>query len=209
MAPFVLSTTCSQSVLTDIRPGAGWRQIGDAWDDYGKDATHVAITWASINAPLLKSMQPGNKANHPSLFRATQDLYVSTSTAGVMKEGPSGGASIALGLVCRLLQYPSPGRGHYIGVSAQVDLRGRLLPVGDLDKKAVVAQKAALRLVVVCKENFDGLVAEGFTDIPEGEPRDYAMANFRSAETMLDVIGITLQGGRWLYHNVCCMHATP
>jgi hypothetical protein len=80
------------------------------------------------------------------------------------------------------------------GVSATVDLRGRLGRVGLLDQKAAVAQANNLSMVVISADDFRLLEAEDFASIEDEGVRAYARQNFRGAATMLDAIELTLPG---------------
>ena len=100
------------------------------------------------------------------------------------KDGNSLGACVALALAARLVERPP--RDDLIGVSATVDLRGRLSFVGGLDLKAGHARKRGLKWVVICPRDYRLLAGEEppFSSIP-GDDREYAKAHFVQAETML------------------------
>ena len=109
-------------IFTHIGVGSGQRWITGGMEQSAIDAAEVAITWTSLNAPLLRTVA-GAKGRQ-SLFSQAQDLWIYTVDPHLPKFGPSMGASIALALFCRMTNQPSPG--YQMGVSATLDLRGRL-----------------------------------------------------------------------------------
>ena len=108
---------------------------------------------------------------------------MTTNRTDIVTKGGSLGACAALALFCRIIDYKRR-EDHQVGVSATIDLRGRLGHVGSLDKKATHAHSGGLNLVVVSSWDQKALEAEEppFKTMPEGEVRTYARSHFKGAE---------------------------
>ena len=192
-APVVVTTGGLLPVLTHIGPGSGSRCITGGFDNISKEAVNVAVSWACINAAVLRAL--GGKKGRGSLFTSSQDLWISTTYPNLKKTGSSLGAAVALGIFCRLVDIPETD-SRLLGASATLDLRGRLDIVGGLDEKAVEAEVRGLNLCVLSALDFKQLEEEDppFSTVPEGGAREYAKTIFRGAETMLDLIEIVFRG---------------
>ena len=92
--PVIVSTGGLLPVLTHIGLGSGSRCITGGFDNFSKEAVNVAVSWASINAPLLRAL--GGKKGRGSLFTSSQDLWISTTNPIAVKTGNSLGAAVAL-----------------------------------------------------------------------------------------------------------------
>ena len=169
--------------------GSGQRLMPTGFDRLGKDAVHVAVTWASINAPQLRSWMRGKPRGKRGLFTGGQDLVVWVVDEDMAKTGPSAGPTIALGLVLLL------GDGKMVasgGVTGDLDLLGRLHVVGDIDRKVGVAKESGVKLLIIPARNYELEASKNFTTF--GESRDYANTALKGADTMLEVMSIALQG---------------
>ena len=119
-----------------------------------------------------------------------------TNWTEVRGSGGSLGACVALALFCRIIKYPHR-EDYKLGVSATIDLRGRLGHVEGLDEKAGQAHRGGLKLMVVASGDQQRLEKEQlpFDSMPEeGGVRTYAKNHFKGAKTMLDVIGTAFPG---------------
>ena len=168
------------------------RHTPGGFDGASRDAIDVAISWVAVNTPHLLSLGTGRVDSRRLLYSAHQDIVVSTEDTAVPKLGSSLGGSVAIAVLARLINQPDPG--SLVAVSAELDLRGRLWRVGCLDKKAAVSRENGVEMVVVSGEDMRWLEATGFSEIPEGDVRDYAMAIFKGADTVLDAIKLIFPG---------------
>ena len=155
--PQILSTVDHTPMLTHTTLGSGMRRLPDGWDAGAAEALHVAISWACVNASLLKGLT--GSRGRGSVFASTEDLWMITNRTDIDRKGGSLGACAALALCCRITNYKRR-EDYHVGVSATLDLRGRLGPVGSLDKKATHAHSGGLDLVVVSSSDQKALEAE-------------------------------------------------
>jgi ATP-dependent Lon protease len=83
-------------------------------------------------------------------FFAEYDIHIHIPAGAVPKDGPSAGVTIALALISLLTSNPARRR---VGMSGEITLNGKLLPVSGIREKVLAAQRAGLTTVVFPKRN--------------------------------------------------------
>ncbi|GAB6906826.1 Lon protease [Desulfosarcina cetonica] len=78
------------------------------------------------------------------------DVHVHVPAGALPKDGPSAGVAMTMALVS--LFSGRPVRGD-VGITGEITLRGRVLPVGGIKMKALAAHRAGLKTVVLPKRN--------------------------------------------------------
>jgi len=99
----------------------------------------------------------------PDFFKDT-DVHIHIPAGAIPKDGPSAGATICLALISLLTQRPAR---NDVGISGELTLSGRLLPVSGVREKLLAAQRAGLRKVVFPEGNKADLLAMP-EDVREG-----------------------------------------
>jgi ATP-dependent Lon protease len=103
----------------------------------------------------------------------------------VPKDGPSAGITIVTALVSLLTDRPVRPD---VGMTGEITLRGKVLPVGGIKEKALAAHRVGLRTVILPKRNEKDL-----EDIPE----DVRQAlQFVLVETIDEALQVALQDRR-------------
>jgi ATP-dependent Lon protease len=87
------------------------------------------------------------------------DIHLHIPTGAIPKDGPSAGITLATALISAFSGRPVRCE---VGMTGEVTLRGRVMPVGGVREKILAAYRAGLKTVVIPKENEKDLV-----DIPE------------------------------------------
>ena len=100
----------------------------------------------------------------------------------IPKDGPSAGVTMVTALTSLLSDRPVR---HTVGMTGEVTLQGRVLPIGGVKQKVLAAHAAGLTDVVLPERNRGDL-----DDVPE-EVRD-AM-KFHFAMTVDEVLGVALE----------------
>jgi ATP-dependent Lon protease len=94
-----------------------------------------------------------SKANQlgvdPKLFEET-DVHVHVPAGAIPKDGPSAGVTILMAMAS--LFSGRPVRSD-VGMTGEVTLRGRMLPVGGIKMKVLAAHRAGLKTVILPKRN--------------------------------------------------------
>ena len=102
----------------------------------------------------------------------------------VPKDGPSAGVTMTTALVSLLTDTPVRAE---VGMTGEVTLQGRVLPIGGLKQKVLAAHRAGLTEVILPKRNEGDL-----DDVPE-QVRE--QMTFHVAESIDQVLAVALRGG--------------
>jgi ATP-dependent Lon protease len=100
----------------------------------------------------------------PEDWFASHDIHIHVPAGAVPKDGPSAGVAIATALASLVSGRPVSSD---VAMTGEVTLTGQVLPVGGLKEKALAAQRAGIRRVILPARN-EGEIAE----IPEHERGD-------------------------------------
>ncbi|MGD9909337.1 MAG: endopeptidase La [Candidatus Izemoplasmatales bacterium] len=137
-----------------------------------KESAMAALSYVRSNAEELG-------INHEVFEKA--DIHIHVPEGAIPKDGPSAGVTITTALVSVL-----SGRkvNRFVGMTGEITLKGRVLPIGGLKEKSIAAQRSGLRTIVIPKGN-----EKDVDDIPK-EVRDQLTIHF--AETIDEVLKIAL-----------------
>jgi len=91
------------------------------------------------------------------------DIHIHFPAAGVPKDGPSAGITVATAIVSRLTGIPVR---KDVAMTGEITLTGRVLPIGGLKEKALAAMRHGIKKIIIPEKNKKDL-----DDIPE-EYRD-------------------------------------
>src|SRR5690625_1085477 len=116
-------------------------------------------------------------------FHETYDIHIHVPEGATPKDGPSAGITMATALVSSLT-----GRAvkKEVGMTGEITLRGRVLPIGGLKEKTLSAHRAGIRTIILPSENEKDL-----EDIPESVRKDL---NFVLVHHLDDVLKHALVG---------------
>ena len=116
-------------------------QLGDVM----RESAHIAHNYVRSKASQLGVDQ--------DLFERT-DVHVHVPAGAIPKDGPSAGVAMLIAIAS--LFTGRPVRGH-LGMTGEVTLRGRMLPVGGIKMKVLAAHRAGLTMVILPKRNMRDL----------------------------------------------------
>jgi len=103
---------------------------------------------AQIASSYLRS-QAGQLGVDLDLFELT-DVHVHVPAGAIPKDGPSAGVALVMSLAS--LFTGRPVRGD-VGMTGEVTLRGRVLPVGGIKMKVLAGHRAGLTTIILPKRN--------------------------------------------------------
>ncbi len=109
------------------------------------------------------------------------DIHIHIPEGAIPKDGPSAGITICTALVSA---FANRKVRHDVGMTGEITLRGRILPVGGIREKVLAAHRVGLRTVLIPKKNWKDLV-----DVPKRVKEDLRIL---PVEHMDQVLGIAL-----------------
>jgi ATP-dependent Lon protease len=110
------------------------------------------------------------------------DIHIHVPAGAVPKDGPSAGVAITSSLVSAFTRIPVI---RNVGMTGEITLRGRVLPIGGLKEKLLAAKRAGLKKVVLPEKNKKDL-----DEVPENIVKGLKLV---FAENIDDVIKHTLE----------------
>jgi ATP-dependent Lon protease len=122
-------------------------QLGDVM----KESARIALSWVRAHAEEL---------GIPEEAFAGRSFHLHVPAGAIPKDGPSAGITMATALASLLTGRPVR---HTVGMTGEVTLQGRVLPIGGLKQKVLAAHAAGITDVIVPERNRADL-----DDVPEG-----------------------------------------
>lgn len=137
-------------IEVSLSPGKGKLALTGKLGDVMKESAQTAFSFVRSKAREL---------NLEEQFHEKYDIHIHVPEGAVPKDGPSAGITIVTALVSALTNRPIR---REIGMTGEVTLRGRVLPIGGLKEKCLSAHRAGLTTIIIPKEN-----ERDIDDIPE------------------------------------------
>jgi ATP-dependent Lon protease len=144
-------------------------QLGDVM----KESSRIALSWIQAHAPELG-------ISDEAFDGKTFHLHV--PAGAIPKDGPSAGITMTTALASLLTGRPVK---HTVGMTGEVTLQGRVLPIGGLKQKVLAAHAAGLTDVIIPERNRGDL-----DDVPE-DVRDEL--TFHPVMTLGEVLELALE----------------
>lgn len=121
--------------------GKGHLTLTGHLGDVMRESAQIAHSYVRSKAESLEVS--------PEVFEKT-DVHLHVPAGAVPKDGPSAGVAMILSMTS--LFTGRPVRGD-VGMTGEVTLRGRVLPVGGIKQKVLAAHRAGLTTVILPKRN--------------------------------------------------------
>jgi ATP-dependent Lon protease len=92
------------------------------------------------------------------------DVHIHIPEGAIPKDGPSAGITIATALISA---FTERGISKEVGMTGEITLRGKILPVGGIREKLLAAHRAGLKTIIIPERNMKDLV-----DLPKKVRQD-------------------------------------
>ena len=133
-----------------IMPGEQAFQITGQLGDVMRESGQAALSFIRSRARDL-GIEPGMFSNH--------SIHVHIPAGSIPKDGPSAGITMATSLASLLTRRPVRKQ---VGMTGEITLRGKVLPVGGIKEKVLAAERLGLTTILLPRRNEADL-----SDIPE------------------------------------------
>jgi len=130
-------------------PGNGHLVLTGQLGDVMKESARIALTYVRSHAAELGIDEAAFKR---------RDFHVHVPAGAIPKDGPSAGITMATAIASLLSRRPVK---HFVGMTGEVTLQGRVLPIGGLKQKVLAARAAGLTDVILPERN-----APDLDDVP-------------------------------------------
>ncbi|PTM58230.1 endopeptidase La [Desmospora activa] len=129
------------TVEVSVLPGKGKLTLTGKLGDVMKESAQAAFSYIRSRT---------NSFNIDPDFHEKNDIHIHVPEGAIPKDGPSAGITMATAMVSALTEIPV---SRQVGMTGEVTLRGRVLPIGGLKEKALSAHRAGLTHILIPEEN--------------------------------------------------------
>ena len=141
-------------------------QIGEVMQESGQ----AALTYIKSRAADLKI--------ELEVFERL-DIHVHMPEGGIPKDGPSAGITLATAIISALTGRPV---FRHVGMTGEITLRGRVLPIGGVREKVLAAHRAGLKTVLLPEKNMKDLV-----DLPKTAKSELKIIPIKHMDDVLSI----------------------
>jgi ATP-dependent Lon protease len=124
-------------------PGDGKLTITGQVGDVMRESAQAALSWVRGH---LKQLAPDRSED----WFSHHDVHVHVPAGAVPKDGPSAGIAMAVALASLVMGKPVRSD---VAMTGEITLTGQVLPIGGLKEKALAAQRAGIKRVLVPTRN--------------------------------------------------------
>jgi len=153
-----------------ILEGKGGLQMTGQMGDVMQESGHAALTFIKSRAAQLKIDM--------EVFER-MDIHVHMPEGAIPKDGPSAGITMATAIISALTGRPVY---RHVGMTGEITLRGRVLPIGGVREKVLAAHRAGLKTVLLPEKNLKDLV-----DLPKTAKAELKIIPVRHLDDVLKI----------------------
>jgi ATP-dependent Lon protease len=158
------------SIEVSHYPGKGKLTLTGKLGEVMQESAQAAFSYVRSRASEL---------DIPSDFYETYDIHIHVPEGATPKDGPSAGITIATALVSSLTRRAVKKE---VGMTGEITLRGRVLPIGGLKEKSLSAHRAGLTTIIIPKEN-----EKDIDSIPESVRKNLTFVPVKHLDEVLEI----------------------
>ncbi|WP_027414856.1 endopeptidase La [Aneurinibacillus terranovensis] len=158
------------NIEVSVLPGKGKLTLTGQLGDVMKESAQAAFSY-------IRSL--AKEFNIDPEFYEKNDIHIHVPEGAIPKDGPSAGITMATALVSALSGIPV---SREVGMTGEITLRGRVLPIGGLKEKALAAHRAGLKTIIIPRDN-----EKDIDDIPESVREDLTFIPVEHLDQVLKV----------------------
>ncbi|NYF25042.1 endopeptidase La [Sporosarcina sp. JAI121] len=157
-------------IEVSLSPGKGKLILTGKLGDVMKESAQTALSYVRS-----KTVEFGIDPD----FHEKYDIHIHVPEGAIPKDGPSAGVTIATALVSSLTKRPVR---REVGMTGEITLRGRVLPIGGVKEKTLSAHRAGLTTIILPIDN-----ERDIEDIPESVREELTFKLVSDAEEVLEI----------------------
>ena len=161
------------TIEATVVPGKGKLTITGQLGDVMQESIQAAMSVVRARSRWL-GLEPD--------FYQKHDVHVHVHEGATPKDGPSAGIGMCTSIISTFTGIPVRAE---VGMTGELTLRGKVLPIGGLKEKLLAARRSGLKEVIIPKENEKDL-----SEIPDNIKEPLAI---HSVETIDEVLQIALE----------------
>ncbi|MFU8826021.1 MAG: endopeptidase La [Brevefilum sp.] len=151
-----------------ILDGKGNLQITGQIGDVMQESAQAALSYIKSRADKLNI--------NVELFENV-DVHLHVPEGAIPKDGPSAGITMTTAMISAFTGRPS---FHLVGMTGEITLRGRVLPVGGIREKVLASHRAGLKKVIIPERN-----SKDLEDVPKAVLKDMELITVKHMDEVL------------------------
>lgn len=157
-------------IETALMPGKGKLTITGQLGDVMKESAQAAFSYARSH---WRDFNLGEE------FAKVTDIHIHVPEGAVPKDGPSAGIAMATSLISALT---NTATRRDVGMTGEITLRGRVLPIGGVKEKVIAGHRAGLKTIILPKDN-----KKDMEEVPNNVKKDIKFVFAEHLDNVLEV----------------------